>query len=98
MVFLVLLPPAYFSVTIPSGDRSLLQLQHQVSQEIDQYLNQLTDEEKDKQVSEQILARASCFITERWKMTRMYLNLSIRVREVKELSKSDRQLKKVERK
>ena len=29
---------------------------------------------------------------------RMYLNLSIRVREVKEVSKSDRQLKKVEHK
>ena len=28
----------------------------------------------------------------------MYLKLSIRVREVKEVSKSDRQLKKVERK
>ena len=29
---------------------------------------------------------------------RMYLNLSVRVREVKEVSKSDKQLKKVERK
>ena len=68
--------PAYFSVTIPSGDRSLLQLQHQVSQELDQYLSQLTDEKKDKQVSEQILARASCFITERWKMTGRFLALT----------------------
>lgn len=68
--------PAYFSVTIPSGDRSLLQLQHQVSQELDQYLSQLTDEKMDKQVSEQILARASCYITGRWRMTGRFLGLT----------------------
>ena len=65
--------PAYFSVTIPSGDLSVLQ--HQVSQDLDHYLIQLTDKEMNKQVSEQILARASCFITGKWKMIGRFLGL-----------------------
>lgn len=65
---------AYFSIKLPSiplfqdhhhptGNRSW---EHQASLELDIYLSQLTDEEKDKQVSENILVKVCRYIKEWW--------------------------------